>query len=172
MIEKRYGDLLSVTEGFIVHGCNARGMMGSGVAAQIRKKYPKAYEGYNAYVRRSCNYNARQSLDDHHIDLLGKVISYFPNKELVIANAITQDSYGRDSNTVYADYDAIRESFKIINLHLKSRRNNDEYERVKKSVNFPLIGCGLANGDWDVVKDIIDKELDDNIEKVLWIYEP
>lgn len=30
MIKEHKGDLLSVTEGIIVHGCNAQGVMGSG----------------------------------------------------------------------------------------------------------------------------------------------
>jgi len=170
MITRKTGDLLSVTEGFIVHGCNARGIMGSGVALQIRRRYPEAFRGYYEYVKRVENYNARLG-DAGNIKLAGKVINHFVDKKLVIVNAITQDSFGRDPNVIYVDYDAVRESFKVLNGMLQARRNNDEYEKIKKVVNFPLIGCGLANGDWEIVRDIIDEELDDDIEKVLWIWE-
>lgn len=40
MIEYRKGNLLDITSGVIVHGCNMRGVMGSGVALAIRNKYP------------------------------------------------------------------------------------------------------------------------------------
>ena len=36
MIQYKKGDLLSVTKGIIAHGCNAQGVMGSGVALQIK----------------------------------------------------------------------------------------------------------------------------------------
>ena len=32
-------DLLDIEQGMIVHGCNAQGVMGAGVADQIRRKY-------------------------------------------------------------------------------------------------------------------------------------
>lgn len=170
MITRKTGDLLSVTEGFIVHGCNARGIMGSGVALQIRRKYPEAFRGYYEYVKRIENYNARLG-GANGIKLGGKVINHFVDKNLVIVNAITQDSFGRNPDVRYVDYDAVRECFKTINGMVQARRNNDEYSKVKKVINFPLIGCGLANGDWEVVKGIIDEEIDDSIEKVLWIWE-
>lgn len=40
------GNVLDTTDRYIVHGCNSRKVMGSGVALAIRQKYPKAYEDY------------------------------------------------------------------------------------------------------------------------------
>lgn len=141
IITKR-GDLLQA-KGVIVHGCNAQGVMGSGVAAQIRKKWPKAYEVYR-----------RMDME------LGLVSFAVVEYGVTVANAITQEFYGRDGK-VYADYLAIRSAFAAINIVA-----SNEGETV---VNFPLIGCGLAGGDWDVVSKIIDEELDDTLEKVLWV---
>ena len=47
-IEYRKGDLFQTEIKTIVHGCNAQGVMGSGVAKIIRDKYPKAYDRYVA----------------------------------------------------------------------------------------------------------------------------
>ena len=33
----------------LVHACNAEGIWGSGIAAQIKKRYPKAYERYSIH---------------------------------------------------------------------------------------------------------------------------
>ena len=47
-IEYRTGDLLEAAEPVIVHGCNAQGSMGAGVARAIRDRYPAAYAAYRA----------------------------------------------------------------------------------------------------------------------------
>ena len=39
-------DLLNSPDRIIVHGCNAQGVMGAGVAKAIRTKYPEAYSNY------------------------------------------------------------------------------------------------------------------------------
>lgn len=49
MIEFITGDLFAdTTADAIAHGCNCRGVMGAGVAAQIRRLYPDAYEAYRS----------------------------------------------------------------------------------------------------------------------------
>lgn len=48
MIQTKYGDLLS-SKGIIVHGVNSQGVMGSGVAKQIKDKWPEAYGSYMAH---------------------------------------------------------------------------------------------------------------------------
>lgn len=141
IITKR-GDLLQA-KGVIVHGCNCQRVMGSGVAAQIRKKWPKAYEVYR-----------RMDME------LGLVSFAVVEYGVIVANALTQEFYGRDGK-VYVDYLAVRQAFATINIVACN-----EGETV---VNFPLIGCGRAGGDWNVVSKIIDQELDDSIEKVLWL---
>ena len=40
----KHGDILSVANGIIVHQVNAQGVMGSGLAKQIREKYPMAFD--------------------------------------------------------------------------------------------------------------------------------
>lgn len=37
-------NLLDISHGIIAHGCNAQGVMGAGVAKQIKIKYPTAFE--------------------------------------------------------------------------------------------------------------------------------
>ena len=47
MITHKYNsNITEVTQGVIVHGCNAQGVMGSGVAKQLRAKYPEIYVDY------------------------------------------------------------------------------------------------------------------------------
>lgn len=119
----------------IVHGCNAQGVMGSGIALEVKTRYPGAF---NAYVRK------------HQEDglLLGDAIPYYdPKDKFWIINAVTQDYYGRDGKR-YVSYDAVAVAFKRI------RAASDKFDRLF----FPLIGAGLGGGDWNVIQAIIESE--------------
>lgn len=127
------GDLLSVTEGIIVHGCNAQGVMGSGVALAVRQKYPKAYERYKEETQRG-------------FLGLGDVQLVEVKQNLCIANAITQEFYGREKK-LYISYEAIRECFTTV--FEVARGTKVSY------VSIPKIGAGLGGGDWEVILGII-----------------
>jgi O-acetyl-ADP-ribose deacetylase (regulator of RNase III) len=145
--EIKIGDLFSVTEGYIVHGCNSHGVMGSGVAAIVRKKYPGAH---NAYLERY----RQEGL------IVGSIVPHWETEKLCIVNAVTQKNMGHDKDVVYASYPGILASFIQI---------ADLYHDKPMPVHFPLIGCGLANGNWNVVKDLILQGLGHDIPKTLWI---
>jgi O-acetyl-ADP-ribose deacetylase (regulator of RNase III) len=132
------GDLLSVESGIIVHGCNAQGVMGSGVAKVIRDKYPDAYIKY------------RKKFDESGLKT-GEIVWYkvTDNPRFVIANAITQEFYGRDSKC-YVDYEAIRKTFSEIAI-IATKYNLNVY--------YPRIGAGLGGGDWNLISEIINSEL-------------
>lgn len=163
MIEIRSGDLLSVTEGILVQGCNCRGVMGSGLADQARKKWPDIFRYYmEAYQKAGLH--------------LGQVIpvygSHFPAEEgspkssqlppdVIFVNAMTQFNYGRNKNIRYASYDAIRDAFTSI------RTLAEDY---RLPVHIPQIGCGLANGSWSEVAPIIETALGNDIKVTLWNY--
>ena len=154
MITTRIGNLLDAT-GVIVHGCNSHGVMGSGVAKQIKKTWPAVYENYN-------NRYLSQGLPMGSIDYVRV------DPKILVVNAITQKDYGR-AEKLYVSYDAIEAAF----IHINDLVMDDlKYKPIPKVVSFPLIGCGLANGDWDIVSKIIDKTLDDSISKILWMQQP
>jgi O-acetyl-ADP-ribose deacetylase (regulator of RNase III) len=135
-IEYVKGDLLQTEVKHIIHGCNSKGVMGSGVAKVLREKYPRAYQDYNDV------YNG-YGLE------LGNVIVSVQDDGKVIHNAITQRDYGRDSSRVYVSYWAIAEAFRKIN------------QWGIKEIALPKIGAGLANGDWNVISAIIENTLID-----------
>ena len=133
-IEYVKGDLLQTEVNHIIHGCNSRGVMGSGVAKAMREKYPDAYKDY---IFKYNNYG---------LELGAIIVSVQPDKK-VIHNAITQQDYGRDSSRVYVSYWAIAEVFRKIN------------SQGIKEIALPKIGAGLANGDWNVISAIIENTL-------------
>lgn len=144
-IQTQIGNLLDIEAGIIVHGVNCRGVMGSGVAKALRDKYPKLYPAYRQYVDSYAG-----GLGNSEV-LLGKVHWYEPNKELAIANAFTQDAYGKDG-LKYVSYDAVNDAFYRIGT--TALRNN-------RPIYFPMIGAGLGGGSWNVIKTIIEDVLED-----------
>ena len=126
------GDLFSTECKCILHGCNAQGVMGSGIAKIIREKYPEAYQEYRKATLAG-------SLE------LGKVIPAESNGKIILS-AITQKYYGRDKKR-YVSYDAVADVMKIVQQVAPSH------------VAMPQIGSGLGGGDWNVIESIIESEL-------------
>ena len=133
----KIGNLMGVTKGHIAHGCNARGVMGSGVALAVKRKYPGAYEDYMT------EYN-KAGLK------LGMVYPYMPSTELVIWNAITQEGFGQPTRN--CSYDAIQTCFEDIN-HAVGQTGEIG---VVKEIHIPFIGAGLGGGSWNIIKAIIE----------------
>jgi len=148
MIKKNIGDLLSVTKGHIVHGCNAEGVMGAGVALAIKNKYMGCYDAY------------RNHFEDFGLKV-GEVIPYIVNDDLIIWNAITQESYGSFGRHV--SYDGVEETLAQIEYGMKI------FQHMPAVLNFPMIGSGLGGGKWPIIEAIIDNTI--TAEKVLWVLE-
>ena len=134
------GDLLDAPEHIIVHGCNAQGVMGSGVAKTIRDTYPEAYNLY----RHQYNQNGLK---------LGEIIIYEYDSCRMVVNMITQEFYGKDGKQ-YVSYEAIEAGFR--NLH----KWIGETFMADPGVAIPMIGSGLGGGDWDTIAAIIESVMD------------
>ena len=121
---------------FICQQVNCKGVMGSGLAKQIREKYPFVFNDY----KRFC---------DEFDKPLGEIIisRVCGTNALAIVNMFAQDAYGTDKR--YTDYDA----FESCLNHLAGVLN--DYSK-DWTVAFPYkIGCGLAGGDWNVIKSLL-----------------
>ena len=124
-------DLLKVDVDVIAHQVNCKGVMGAGLARQVREQFPAVYEAY----RRACNNVAKSS------DLLGKI-----QIKQGIVNLFAQDGYGTDRR--YTDYKALATCLNKLALYMT--------EHKMKTLALPYgLGCGLAGGDWKVVHEII-----------------
>lgn len=127
----------------IGHGCNCLSTMGAGLAPQMAKAY-------------GCD-KFRMELMGPNINKLGNIdyqkIIVFDNHELIVCNIYSQYSYGRnhkDGTSKPIDYDALTIALRKMNVIFKGMH-----------IGLPEIGCGLAGGDWNVVKHIIETELVD-----------
>lgn len=121
------GNLIDLAEAgefhIIVHGANCWNTMGSGIAKEIRARYPEAYEVDCATV--AGDYN---KLGNYTV-MLGK--------QFDIINAYTQ--YGFNSGGTRNDV------FEYVSFAMILQKLAREYPMC--NFGFPLIGQGLAGGD-------------------------
>lgn len=144
MITYKHGDLLDITDGVIIHGCNAKGVMGSGVALAIKNKYPKAYDAYKRF-------------ENDHALRLASLSMCKVSSSLYVANLVTQETYGRDSDKRYVSYGAVHLGFEKLHESFPS----------STVFHFPKIGAGLGNGNWKDISSLIEFACPDR-ELVCW----
>lgn len=121
----------------ICHQVNCQGQMNSGIAKQVREKYPWVYAHYKQLCR---NFQHRKE------DLLGMVQGTYIDENTKILNLYTQLNYGYDGKC-YTNYDALKKTLEYISTYY----NN-------KIIAIPyLIGCHRGGGDWNVVYKIIEE---------------
>lgn len=136
MIKYIDGDLLKLSGDFDVigHCANCYHSMGSGIAPQIKSKFPEAY---------------KVDCDTKKGDL-GKLgtISYTTGTTPIVVNLYGQFDYtGRRSGQMDLDYAALRSSLRLM---------KEKY--TGKRIGLPKIGAGLAGGDWSIIEKIIEEE--------------
>jgi O-acetyl-ADP-ribose deacetylase (regulator of RNase III) len=153
MIKEVKGNILEAPEDVICHQVNCMGVMGGGLALQIKNKYPEVYPAYKAYCK-GCK-------DSNPKNLLGEVQTVPVYDGKIIANLFGQFDYGRDK--LYTDYEALKESLEGI-LNIATLYSSD-------SIALPYkLGCGLAGGDWNIVYNIIE-EVFDNYDVTIYNFE-
>lgn len=115
----------------IVHGCNCFHTMGAGIAGAIAKKFPEAYE----IDKKHSEYGNWSKLGSYTTceTVYGKII-----------NGYTQFNPGR-----CPEHDLL---YSIKQLFVKL--NNDF---PGKTVGIPMIGCGIAGGNWQHVSKLINE---------------
>lgn len=81
-----HGNLLNTSAKYICHQVNCKGVMGSGVAKQIKFKWPQVFQQY-------------KELCDKHAgctkELLGTVQGVRVDVNTTVVNIFGQDAYGR-----------------------------------------------------------------------------
>ena len=133
------GDVLDALENgdvdTVLHVVNCQGVMGSGIALQIKKRFPRAFEEYKRV-------EAEEGLN------LGDISSDIYDNDVI--NLHAQKFYGRGKR--HLNYGALAECLYNITYVWDT----------SLIIGVPyLMGCDRAGGDWEVVKEMIDFILKD-----------
>ncbi len=135
-----FGDLIELAQhgtfDVIIHGCNCFNTMKSGIAPKMAEAfscdiYPMEHKQFKGDI------NKLGTIDEGKTPKITK-----SGKIVKVVNCYTQFSFGTDKR--HLDYHALTLVFKKL---------NQKYESLH--LGMPLIGCGLAGGDWEVVKGLI-----------------
>ncbi len=137
MLKHTKGNLIDLAEAgafdVIVQGCNCYNTMGSGIAREIRERYPQAYEADCQTVKGD-------------IMKLGNWTEYDTGAFKII-NAYTQYGFNAGGST----FDLFEyTSFKLILQKLL-------YVYGKRDFGLPRIGQGLAGGDPERIMAMIEE---------------
>lgn len=154
MIKEIYGDVISEgvnAHGMICHQVNYEGVMGAGVAYQIRERLLGGGH-YDAYKQVCARYEDRT---------LGNVFYSNCDNSVIVANMFCQDGFSKGGSCA-TDYEAMR-------------RCMEEIREVAEPEGIPIffpgrIGCGLAGGDWDKVRGMIYEIFKDCTVPVTIVY--
>jgi O-acetyl-ADP-ribose deacetylase (regulator of RNase III) len=155
------GDLISLAKqgkfDVITHGCNCRSQMGAGIAPQMAKAF-----GCDKFEMETWGPTIEKlGCIDYETVVLGEnaIWNLLDSKnnrnepELTVVNSYTQNYYGKnhsDGVSKPLDYEALTLCMRKINSAFKG-----------KHIGMPKIGAGLAGGDWNRIKKIVQTELKD-----------
>ena len=147
MYQEIEGDLIAQAKkgmfDVITHGCNCMSNMGAGIAPQMAKAFGVDQYPLESFTRKG------------DINKLGQIEWLIERDGAIpfVVNSYTQFSYGKnhaDGVSKPLDYEA---------LTLCMRKINHRFSG--KHIGLPKIGAGLAGGDWNRIKKIIQTELKD-----------
>ena len=156
MIHYVKGNLLDSDCDYICHQVNCQGVMGSGIAKQIRERWPWVFTSYHTYC------NRRKSNSESPLgEIWGVSIDHDNRNAQWVVNMFSQDSYGYDGSR-FTSYDAFAECL----IKMRGRLPKD------KAIGFPKnIGCGLGGGNWKVISALIEEILGKDYEVYIYEYE-
>lgn len=136
----------------IIHQSNCFNTMGSGIARQIRERYPEAYEA-----------DCKTKSGDY--SKLGTFSWVKTNDgKFLIYNCYSQFRYGREQR--HTNYEAVYNGLSQIEQHAS--------QNGLTSLSLPhKMGCMLGGGSWHIVNAIIEEIfLENNIDLYICRYEP
>ena len=139
------GNIFDTDADVIVHQVNCQGVMGGGLARQVKVRYPDCYDIYNALCKKAKQKN---------IKILGSVYYYTAPDFHIIANVFGQESYGCGKQ--HTDYNALRDG-------LHSVHDTAMLDQLTVAIPYGL-GCERGGGDWEtvyrIICDIFDPDFD------------
>lgn len=154
MVNYVKGNLLESNCDYICHQVNCQGVMNSGIAKQIREKWPWVFSSYATYCSRHSSIRS---------EMLGTIwgvkIDHDNRNPQWVVNMFSQENYGYNGSR-FTSYDA----FATCLTSMRDRLPRD------KTIGFPKnIGCGLGGGNWKIISTLIEEILGDTHD--VYIYE-
>lgn len=145
----------------IIHGCNCFHTMGGGIAKQIKRSFPEAYDEDLLTPRAEPGEMGTISYACIKRELRLDIVSGETTQhriQVIVVNGYTQFQPGPPLDASIFD----SEQRRLLALERVFRQAAFvAYQFFRKPrIGYPKIGAGLAGGDWNKIAPIIDQELD------------
>jgi ADP-ribose 1''-phosphate phosphatase len=141
MIIYKKGSLFDAPKGSIlVHSVSTKGVWGSGIAKEFKRKFPKSFKNYQ---------NALVSCDYANISRIGKGFILPWEKDYYIACLVTSNGYGKfkDSKELILRY-----TYSALSEFLNYKREEENLDRPIHSNKF---NSGLFGVPWKETEKIL-----------------
>ena len=154
------GDLLQALKNedvdFIIHCCNSKGVMGSGIAKQIKEEFPDAYECYQE------SYNDYLLFKDNFLGTIAV-------SDSGVINLVGQESFGT-RKIRYCNYGAIAKGLSEVTHLIPLTPFFESINFTRKiRVGIPYkFASDRAGGDWNIILELITGMLTPHLE--VYIY--
>jgi O-acetyl-ADP-ribose deacetylase (regulator of RNase III) len=145
-VHYKTGNLLNAPVDYICHQVNCQSRMCSGIAKQIRDRWPVVY---NSYI---------QVASPVWLGCIQKVVI---NDKQTVINMFAQEHYGYDGKR-YTSYDAFWSCLGAIRDAIP----------IGSKIGFPYkIGCGLGGANWPVIFQMINEVLGEDFQVYIYTLE-
>lgn len=158
MIKIIDGDLLTSGAYIICHQVNCQGKMNSGVAKQIREKWPEVFTIYRQFVNDTTQLHGSEKL-------LGECQIVQTLDCNYVVNLFGQNNFGYD-NEQYTDMDALKECLLKLRDFLNYLIQEKSISKEEIRIAMPWkIGCVRGGANWTDVYSMIHFIFEDyNVE--------
>lgn len=142
MLKHIKGNIFESDADVILHQVNCQGVMGSGIAKQVKEKYPIVFEYYKSW----CDDPSLKS------GLLGQIQTVYTDNtgKQAIINLFAQDKFGYSGNR-YTNYEALKKCLKKV---------NEQFTGHTIAIPYRM-SCHRGGGDWSIVSKMIEETLID-----------
>ena len=148
-MKMKQGDMFTTDAPAIGHGCNTVGVMGAGVAAIVRRKFPDTHQAY-------WDLCSRKAFEGGEV-LVTK--EFVPGSEgaFYVFNMMTQVNPGAD-----ASLELVKQA--------AEHSVQEALDRGIFTIAIPQIGCGIGGLKWEDVEPVLRKTERDSFEWEVWVY--
>lgn len=135
----KVGNVFNTSDSCILHGVNCLGVMGAGIALQIKNRFPIVHREYQKMV---------SEFKLRGLPLIGRSQMVEVSPGYFVVNAFTQEKTAKFSGEKAISYSAILNS-----LMLTAQECVD---KGISGISMPKIGSDLGGGDWSIIRSIIN----------------
>ena len=166
MVQYKNGNLLDAPVDYICHQVNCQGRMGSGIAKQIRGRWPVVYRQYQAvFDEREKKIIEMCDGWEQQIDVSETLLGYLQqvpvNDKQTVINMFAQQYYGYDGKR-YTSYDAFYDCLTGIAASVPKG----------SKIGFPYrVGCGLGGANWQIIETMIYSVLGNDFDVYIYTLE-